>query len=142
MMWFDPLNPLAAFVDKRSEAHTLCDGRALEVRPDVVADFTALPFPDESFHLVAFDPPHLTSLGKTSWMAKKYGRLEGNWRDELQKGFAECWRVLKTNGTLIFKWNSMDVPLAEVLKLAPARPLFGHTTGRQAKTHWMTFFKP
>ena len=141
MFWFDKNNPLGMFVDKRTEEHILCDGRTLTVAPDKVADFTSLPFADESFFLVVFDPPHLKTLGANSWLAKKYGRLVGDWETEIRGGFEECWRVLKTNGTLIFKWNSIEVPLAKVLELAPAQPLFGHTTGRQAKTHWMTFFK-
>ena len=40
---------------------TLCDGRKLIVDPDKICDVTALPFPDESFYLVVFDPPHLRS---------------------------------------------------------------------------------
>lgn len=142
MFWFDRDNPLAVFVDKRKESHVLCDGRALNIAPDVVADFTDLPFENDSFYLVVFDPPHMTSLGGNSWLAKKYGRLLGDWELEIEEGFRECWRVLRTNGTLVFKWNSTDVPLDRVLKLAPARPLFGHTTGRRAKTHWLCFFKP
>jgi SAM-dependent methyltransferase len=84
----------------------------------------------------------MNSLGGNSWLAKKYGRLIGDWRDEIREGFAECLRVLKPNGTLIFKWNTTDIPLAEVLALAPIPPLFGHTTGRQAKTVWCAFLKP
>jgi SAM-dependent methyltransferase len=142
MFWFDPKNPSALFMDKRNESHVLCDGRTLEIKPDQVADFTAMPFPDCSFYLVVFDPPHMNSLGGNSWLAKKYGRLIGDWRDELREGFSECLRVLKPNGTLIFKWNTTDIPLAEVLALAPIPPLFGHTTGRQAKTVWCAFLKP
>lgn len=142
MFWFDPKNPAALFMDKRNESHVLCDGRKLEIAPDRVADFTAMPFPDNSFFLVVFDPPHMNSLGGNSWLAKKYGRLIGDWRDEIREGFAECLRVLKPNGTLIFKWNTTDIPLADVLELAPIPPLFGHTTGRQAKTVWCAFLKP
>lgn len=142
MFWFDRNNPNALFLDKRSESHILCDGRALEIRPDIIADFTQLPFADESFYLVVFDPPHMKSLGKNSWMAKKYGRLVVDWRDEISEGFKECFRVLKPNGTLIFKWNETDVKSSEVLKLSPYSPLFGHTTGRQSKTIWATFIKP
>lgn len=142
MFWFDRKNPLAIFVDKRSENHILCDGRKLEIAPDQVADFTDLPFPDNSFYLIVFDPPHMTSLGENSWLAKKYGRLIGDWKDMLRAGFEECFRVLKPNGTLVFKWNETDVKLKEVLELAPIAPLFGHTTGRQAKTVWVTFMKP
>lgn len=141
MFWLNKANPLAVFVDNREESHVLCDGRTLEISPTVKADFTDLPFPDETFYLVVFDPPHMASLGQNSWMAKKYGRLLPDWEPEIQAGFDECWRVLKPNGTLVFKWNSTDVPLAHVLTLAPAEPLFGHITGRQSKTHWLCFLK-
>lgn len=141
MMWFNPQNPLAMFVDKRNENHVLCDGRPLIISPDQTCDFTELPFDDESFYLVVFDPPHMKTLGKNSWLAKKYGRLIGDWEVEIREGFSECWRVLKPNGTLIFKWNCIEIPLDRVLKLAPTEPLFGHVGGRQSKTHWMCFFK-
>jgi hypothetical protein len=142
MFWFDRTTPNALFCDKRKESHVLCDGRSLEISPDIVADFTRLPFRDSIFHLVVFDPPHLTSLGSNSWLAKKYGRLLGDWRDEISQGFSECIRVLKPLGTLVFKWNTTDVSLDEVMALAPMPPLFGHTSGRQNKTVWATFLKP
>jgi ubiquinone/menaquinone biosynthesis C-methylase UbiE len=141
MFWFDKENPSALFMDIRSEQHTLCDGRALNVCPDQIADFTNMPFPDESFHLVVFDPPHMKTLGANSWMAKKYGRLSGDWKEEIRAGFRECFRVLKVNGTLIFKWNESEVKTKEVLALSPVAPLFGHTTGRQSKTIWAAFLK-
>lgn len=35
------------------------------------------------------------------------------------------------------------IPLAEVLKLTPEKPLFGHPTGRKhSDTHWVTYMKP
>jgi len=141
MFWYDRANPIATFMDKRNESFVLCNGMEHHVKPDVVADFTNMPFPDESFYLVVFDPPHLTSLGTdTSWLAQKYGRLIGDWRDMIREGFSECFRVLKPNGTLIFKWSSYEVPLSEVLELAPQPPLFGHT-GTKINTHWMCFLK-
>lgn len=147
MMWFDPNDPRGLFVDKRNERHSLKDSstkggfRELVVSPDIVADFTNLPFDDEIFPLVAFDPPHLKNAGPESWMAKKYGKLEGDWREELRKGFSECWRVLKPEGTLVFKWNETQVPVREVIELAPARPIFGQRCGKTARTHWMIFLK-
>lgn len=45
--------------------------RKLEINPDVVCDFTDLPFEDASFSLVVFDPPHLTGAKETSWLVKK-----------------------------------------------------------------------
>lgn len=141
MCWFDKDDKRAIFIDNREESHILCDGRTLEIKPTLKADFTNLPFDNESFWLILFDPPHMTSLGHNSWMAKKYGRLLPDWETELQGGFEECWRVLKPNGTLIFKWNSSDVPIERVLSLAPAKPLFGHISGRHSKTHWFAFHK-
>lgn len=145
MMWFDRSNPLATFVDKRKETITLCDDSVLEINPDIVADFTDLPFDDETFFLVVFDPPHLTRLGTdTGWIAQKYGRLIGDWKDMLREGFKECFRVLKPNGTLIFKWSEHDVSLKTVLDLAPQPPLFGNNAiggDKRAKNHWLCFFK-
>ncbi len=36
MMWFDKENPCAIFMDCREVEATLCDGRKLVIRPDVV----------------------------------------------------------------------------------------------------------
>ena len=44
-----------------------CDGRRIKVDPDIVGDFRAMPFDDESFRLVVLDPPHLRKLGSTTW---------------------------------------------------------------------------
>lgn len=141
MMWFDKQNPDTDFVDIRREKHVLCDGRVLEIDPDIQADFTDLPMPDGTYHLVVFDPPHLRKAGAVSWLRAKYGVLPDNWRGFILDGFNECWRVLKPNGTLVFKWNEDQVKVSEILKLLTVKPLFGHTTGRHGKTHWMTFLK-
>lgn len=141
MMWFDKQNPHAVYIDRRTETHTLCDGRVLEIAPDIEADFTELPFPDKSFKLVVFDPPHLERLGQNSWMHKKYGVLSLNWREMLRLGFLECMRVLDEHGVLIFKWNEAQVKLTEVMPLFPCPPLFGHTTGKHGRTIWVTFMK-
>lgn len=147
MFWFDRADPRAVFVDKRREAHQLTDSsskggsRSLVIEPDVQANFTALPFENESFALVVFDPPHLIRNGKKSWLAKKYGKLEGEWREELRKGFAECFRVLKPEGTLVFKWNENDVPVSQILALTPEQPLIGNRCGKSAKSHWIVFIK-
>lgn len=147
MFWFDRQNERAVFVDKRRESHDLADVsssggvRKLVIDPDIQADFTALPFPEKSFSLVVFDPPHLVRNGKSGWLAKKYGKLEGDWREELSKGFSECFRVLKSGGTLIFKWNENDVPVSDILKLTQEKPLFGNKCGKQAKSHWIVFLK-
>ena len=142
MMWFNKRNPDVIFGDIRNENHTLCDGRSLEIRPDLDLDFRDMPFPDERFHLIVFDPPHLIRGGDNSWMVKKYGRLNPEWKADLSAGFSECFRVLKPNGTLIFKWNETQIPVSQIAPLSPYAPLFGHKSGKQQKTHWLTFMKP
>lgn len=138
MLWFDKENPDVIYMDNRQLTDILCDGRVLNIKPDVVADFRGMPFEDETFYLVVFDPPHLTKAGKESWLAKKYGVLSKNWQEDLRGGFRECMRVLKPNGVLIFKWNETQVPLKEVLSCFDQKPLFGN---RRAKTHWLVFMK-
>jgi len=146
MMWFDKKNPDALFVDVRSFArreiwrNEAGDSRSFGVEPDLQADFRKLPLDNESFSLVVFDPPHLARRnGKTGWMQTKYGSLNETWRDDLRAGFAECFRVLKTSGTLVFKWSEAEISIGEVAALAPKAPLFGQRTARL--THWLVFLK-
>ncbi|UZS74303.1 class I SAM-dependent methyltransferase [Pseudomonas syringae] len=141
MFWFDKANQQALFGDIRDEEHLLCDGRVLKVEPNVIMDFRSLPFEDGVFKLVVFDPPHLTRAGVDSWMRAKYGVLTSDWRDDISKGFAECFRVLDTDGVLIFKWAETQVLVSELLALTDQKPLFGHKSGKREKTHWITFMK-
>lgn len=142
MFYFDKNDPRVLFGDIRDESHTLVDGRALEIHPDVQMDFRDLPFKDDSFRVVIFDPPHLNKVGMGAWMGKKYGILGTTWRDDLRLGFSECFRVLHPNGVLIFKWNETQIPLRDILALTPEKPLVGHRSGKTARTHWVTFIKP
>lgn len=142
MMWFNKNNPLTLFGDIREESHVLCDGRVLNVAPDVKYDFRQMEFPDNSFKLVLFDPPHLIKIGKNGWLFKKYGGLsKETWQSDIKAGFDECMRVLDLHGTLIFKWNTRDIKLNELLKVLDKEPLFGHTTTKNGQTIWMTFLK-
>ena len=74
-------------------------------------------------------------------MAKKYGVLNETWQEDIRKGFEECFRVLQTNGVLIFKWNENQIKIKDVLSLSPIKPLFGHTTMVKNNTHWICFMK-
>lgn len=150
MMWLDRQNPDVVFGDCRRETVIVTDRshgnesgtRTLRIEPDVDMDFRALPYADKTFALVAFDPPHLVRAGPRSWLAAKYGKLSENWRDDLRKGFEECLRVLRDDGVLVFKWNETQVPVKEVLALAPVPPMFGHLSGRKGLTHWLVFMRP
>lgn len=141
MMWFDRKNENTIYADLRTETHTLCDGRSLEINPDIEMDFRDIPFNDGQFKLVVFDPPHLVKAGPKSWLALKYGKLNQDWREDIRKGFSECFRVLATDGILIFKWNETQIKVSEILTLTDQKPLFGHISGKRANTHWITFMK-
>lgn len=144
MFWFNKNNPFAIFMDKRSGTWQTDnrEGRKQTIiDPTVLADFEQIPFADCSFYMVVFDPPHLLDLKENARLAKKYGTLKNGWQTMLRRGFAECFRVLKRNGILIFKWNEYHIPLSEILKLTDEQPLFGHRSGKQSKTHWVVFMK-
>ncbi len=141
MFWFDRLHENTIYADVRNEEHVLCDGRDLKINPDVQMDFRYMPFESESFKLIVWDPPHLIKLGKNSWMAKKYGRLNETWQEDLRAGFKECYRVLEDKGVLIFKWNERDIKIKEILALSNQKPLFGHTTRKNGETIWIVFMK-
>ena len=139
MFWFDKQNEHTVFMDNRTLDTNLCDGRKLVIKPDIIGDFRNMDFEDNTFYLVVFDPPHLKQAGENSWLAKKYGTLDKQtWPQDIRQGFNECIRVLKPNGTLIFKWNEEQIKLKDILKVIEYKPLFGN---KRAKTHWLVFMK-
>tara|TARA_R110002072_G_scaffold214592_2_gene371809 strand:+ start:460 stop:933 length:474 start_codon:yes stop_codon:yes gene_type:complete len=142
-MWFDKKDDRALFMDKRRETHIdtyPCGTKTNIIEPDIIGDFTNLEFDDNSFWHIVFDPPHIES-NSVSQITKKYGSLKGEWREMLSKGFEECFRVLKPNGTLIFKWSEVQFPVKEILKLTDQKPLYGHRSGKKMNTHWIAFIK-
>lgn len=78
MFWFDKQNPNVLFTDNRQIETTMKDRdklRKLEIKPDVIHDFTNMPYPDKSFKLVIFDPPHLKVGGDNAWLIKSMDDL-------------------------------------------------------------------
>lgn len=144
MFYFDKEDKRVTFCDIRELETHLCDGRYFEIKPDIISDFTDLPFEDNSFVMVVFDPPHLiksTDTEPTGYQMIKYGALYNDWQDMIFKGFKECFRVLKPGGFLIFKWNETDIKVREVLALTDEKPIFGHKSGKRSNTHWLCFMK-
>lgn len=146
--WFDKKHPNALYVDVRTFKKQVIwekgdQKRFFEVKPDKVMDFRQLDLPSDSFSLVVFDPPHIARRnGKKGWMGKKYGTLNRDtWQKDIELGFKECFRVLKQDGVLIFKWSEIEIPLSSILKLTPVPPLFGHRSGKNQNTHWVAFMK-
>lgn len=62
MFHFDKNNKKVVFMDHRVFEDVLCDGRQLKIHPDIVADFRDMPFDDNTFSLVIFDPQQVTKI--------------------------------------------------------------------------------
>ncbi len=139
MFWYDKQESHTTYMDIRRYHEELQTGHVINVDPDIQADFRSIPFDDNTFDLVVFDPPHLIYAGPNSWLAKKCGKLDKEkWPEDLKCGFDECRRVLKPNGTLIFKWNEDQIKFRDVVEAIGQRPIFGD---QRSKTRWSVFLK-
>lgn len=143
-MWYDKTDERALFLDRRNEVHFLeyPSGKYTErIEPDIIGSFTDIKQPDNSFHHIVFDPPHIPQENPSGRIVIRYGHLSGEWKEMLSQGFKECFRVLRPNGTLIFKWNECRIPIKEILALTDEKPLYGHKSGKTMQTHWICFMK-
>lgn len=150
-IWYQKDNPFTVFMDMRkgdfiAETDNMNkEGvRTWRVHPDILAKWQHLPFKDNSFDMVVFDPPHLicNSNNRISGMAIKYGFLYNqSWREQIRIGAAELFRALKPEGIFILKWCEKDKKIEDVLELLPYKPMFGTRTGQSNKTHWILFLK-
>ena len=141
--WFNKENPNTIYMDNRvrEKGHNYHRINH-EVKPDIVADFRKIPFDNNKFRLVVFDPPHIFAKNENGVITKQSGYLnKETWKVDLLKGFNECIRVLQPEGVLVFKWNECRIKKKEVLDLFPLKPLFGHPSGSKSKTHWLCFMK-
>lgn len=150
-MWYQKKSPLVTFMDKRKGDFSFIHKRngirkqTVKVDPDIQADWTKeLPFKDESFDMVVFDPPHIIREKKNekSFMQHQYGVFsKDTYKTELRMGILELFRILKEDGTFILKWCDLDKPVDEILKLFPYPPMFGTKTGQRNNVHWIVFIK-
>lgn len=142
------------YIDKREEESGFLgredygyNKRNYDIQPDEVQDYRDLPYSDESFNLIVFDPPHavrsdgMETLNGVSH--KKWGCLHAEtWQEDLKAGFDELFRVLNSGGTLIFKFNDESADFQEVLDCAPKPPLFGTSVkDYNSETRWFAFYK-
>lgn len=138
------------YIDRREEEAGFHgqEGRTYGVQPDQIQDFRDLPYEDESFNLVVFDPPHVIKENGmenlAGYIEKKYGALSAEtWQHDLRKGFEELWRVLNPGGTLVFKFADTHTDFQKVLDLAPTDPCFGTPTKKgSCETRFFVFYKP
>lgn len=141
-MWYQKSHPYVTFLDRRNGKY----GK-YKIKPDVTSDWKDMPFPDNSFDMVIFDPPHIIQNADSGHMVDEYGRLGiDTWQQELQVGINQCFRVLKKDGFFVLKWAETkrwghSIPIEQILKLIPYKPLFGTRTGNSNNNHWIVFLK-
>lgn len=131
--------PYVTFVDKRKEKYKVY-GQTIDVKPDVISEWDNLPFEDDTYDLVYFDPPHLFD-GNESIVAKKYTTLNPKtWRKDLRSAFDEAYRVCKPGGFLQFKWCEARVKISDI-DFGKWKKLFGARTGKSGNTIWIICLK-
>jgi hypothetical protein len=150
-MWLNKHHPNAVYIDLRKapKGHIQNGFNPNhEVMPDILMDFRNLAFPDKTFKLIYFDPPHLSTLTETSIMRKKFGILNAEtYQYDLKHAFRELWRVLADEGTLLVKWNDIEIPYKNLLSFSHVPPLVQNiTAGQKAlkdghRSYWFSFFK-
>jgi len=109
MMWFNKFYEDCVYMDIRRE-----------VGPDLVADFRMLPFPDETFDLVVFDPPHDVYRSGHGIFRRKFGGLQsGTVHIDLYRAARELFRVLKPNGFLSLNGTRIVTSLSQFYRYSP-----------------------
>jgi tRNA G10 N-methylase Trm11 len=124
-IWFNKNHPLATYIDINPK-----------VKPDIVMDCTKTCFPDKTFDLIVFDPPHIGSSSQNKGIiTTRYGHLRANEiRRLIYNAFKEFNRILKDGGFVLFKWNDHDQKLDKILGLVEDfEPLFGQRVAIRTK---------
>jgi hypothetical protein len=149
-MWHDEMKDAdrVVYADRRLvERGELEHQKGWSCVPDVILDSRNLPFKDESFSLIAYDPPHrVTDDGMqvlSGVIEQKYGAVRAEtWQRDLRASFDELWRVLDSGGTVTFKWCDVHKSHSEVINAIDRTPLYGVTTEKdRAVTKWWVFHK-
>ena len=108
-----------AHVGKKSDYVVFMDKEPnLAIPPDVLAVWGHLPFRDQVFSCVIFDPPH-SRFGKNSMHQdtkghRWWGNLSKRWQTDFYKAAQEFIRV---SDILCFKWNETSHVIDKILPL-------------------------
>jgi len=143
MMWPCKTPPQTLFMDKNTEAAR---------PPDIFGCWEKMPFRDDSFETVFFDPPH--KIGRTTnrgfWATPAHKNYYGidishtKFRTGVYKGTREFLRVAKR---LCFKWNDIELNPDRVLTLFPKgwrevhRYVFNKGLKTKTLSYWITFVR-
>jgi SAM-dependent methyltransferase len=130
------------YFDKENIDTIYCD-LYFDYKDNIKEDVTKLSFDNNTFDMVVFDPPHIQEDDKNnnrSIMAKKYGMIRGSLFEFITSAFNECFRVLKNDGVLIFKWNNRTSDYKQLLELSPYNALFGTRTKKSVSETWFIVF--
>ena len=98
--------------------------RNRERRPKIQAVWQHLPFRDDYFERILFDPPHLlrepSGWANTDlWRHFSWFSSPAEARKIIYQAFKEILRVLRPGGVCIFKWNDTEKPLNWIIAIAP-----------------------
>jgi len=113
-LWPNKNPPETVFLDKE---------RDLLIPPDVIASWRALPFRDNCFSCILFDPPNDPSWGSTSGHRDPKGRKARFWGNpasrrnlvsDIYHGQKEFARI---SPRLCLKWNETAITLEAILSL-------------------------
>lgn len=92
MFWFDKTNKDTVYMDIRELEDTLCDGRHISIKPDVLGDFRDIPFDDETFNMVVFDPTKTRKNQRVHEYYRNYfvagGKDKESWKTLVELGYA------------------------------------------------------
>jgi len=151
-MWYQKNHPFVTYLDKRKGKYDfIYSGNGgirktrVNIDPDIQADWTKeLPFENGHFDMIVFDPPHIIRKkeNKQSFLEHQYGSfMAQDYKNHLQRGITELFRVLREEGVFILKWCDLNRPVEEILRLFPYPPMFGTRAGQRNNVHWIVFIK-
>ena len=159
-MWHHKKSPHIIYSDRE---------KGLKIKPTIFADNRKLPFKDETFTIIFFDPPHdigaddsdILGMGKLRLKEAKatekrlhtyYGlyhvKTIPQMIELIYRSQKEFWRVLQNGGLLWLKWNEIAMKLDRILAIfADWRILLKlpiqsqtHTLGTK-QTYWVCLMK-
>lgn len=144
MWWYNKNRKGVLMMDKRKVKSGSIPGENWKCEPNIIGDYTNIPFPDNSFYKVVCDPPHKIKFD-SGIITQKYGFLGKEWKTNLKLMFDECWRILKPGGTLIIKWADVDIPPRKILqcfhKWEERIDVSTHTKKGVNNTYFFSFYK-